>query len=135
VPLRCAHCTECSTYYAVTRLPPSRAPASSRTTGLLLANASGERTPTIFATYSESPPLIIDDLGMRKLPASAAEDLLEILMRRYERASTIFTSKRSLEDWPKLLGDRPAVAADLDRLMHDGHLYRDPWEKLPLARE
>ncbi len=29
--------------------------------------------------------LIIDDLGMRKLPATAAEDLLEVIMRRYER--------------------------------------------------
>jgi len=41
------------------------------------------------------PLLIIDDLGMRKLPAHAAEDLLEIIMRRYERASTILTSKPS----------------------------------------
>jgi DNA replication protein DnaC len=32
------------------------------------------------------PLLIIDDLGMRKLPMTAAEDLLEIVMRRYERA-------------------------------------------------
>ena len=32
------------------------------------------------------PLLIIDDLGMRKLPQTAAEDLLEIIMRRYERA-------------------------------------------------
>src|SRR5512141_1817249 len=31
------------------------------------------------------PLLIIDDLGMRKLPSTAAEDLLEIVMRRYER--------------------------------------------------
>jgi hypothetical protein len=35
--------------------------------------------------------LIIDDLGMRKLPVTAAEDLLEIVMRRYERASTLLT--------------------------------------------
>ena len=35
---------------------------------------------------------IIDDLGMRKLPHTAAEDLLELIMRRYERASTILTS-------------------------------------------
>ena len=35
------------------------------------------------------PLLIIDDLGMRKLPPTAAEDLLEIIMRRYERASTL----------------------------------------------
>ena len=36
--------------------------------------------------------LIIDDFGMRKLPLTAAEDLLEIIMRRYERASTVLTS-------------------------------------------
>ena len=40
------------------------------------------------------PLLIIDDLGMRKLPATAAEDVLEIVMRRYERASTLLTSNR-----------------------------------------
>lgn len=37
------------------------------------------------------PLLIIDDLGMRKLPMTAAEDLLEIVMRRYERATTLLT--------------------------------------------
>ena len=42
------------------------------------------------------PLLIIDDLGMRKLPA--AEDLLEIVMRRYERGSTLITSNRPVED-------------------------------------
>src|SRR5271155_191367 len=40
------------------------------------------------------PLLVIDDLGMRKLPLTAAEDLLEIVMRRYERASTLLTSNR-----------------------------------------
>jgi hypothetical protein len=84
---------------------------------LLLAGATNERSAAI-AAYSEIPLLIIDDLGMRKLPASAAEDLLEIVMRRYENASTILTSNRPLDDWPKLFGDTPAVAAFLDRLMH-----------------
>jgi DNA replication protein DnaC len=41
------------------------------------------------------PLLIVDDLGMRKLPAAAAEDLLEIIMRRYERGSTLLTSNRT----------------------------------------
>ena len=40
------------------------------------------------------PLLIIDDFGMRKLPHTAAEDLLEIIMRRYERFSTLLTSNR-----------------------------------------
>jgi DNA replication protein DnaC len=43
------------------------------------------------------PLLIIDDLGMRKLPATAAEELLEIVMRRYERTSTLLTSNRLVQ--------------------------------------
>lgn len=88
---------------------------------LVLAGVTGERSAAI-SKFSEIPLLIIDDLGMRKLPASAAEDLLEIIMRRYERASTIITSNRPLQDWPALFGDTPAVAAFLDRLMHHSHL-------------
>lgn len=70
------------------------------------------------------PLLIIDDLGMRKLPPTAAEDLLEIIMRRYERASTILTSNRPIEDWGKLLGDNAAVTAMLDRLLHHAHILK-----------
>lgn len=68
------------------------------------------------------PLLIVDDLGMRKLPQSAAEDLLEIIMRRYERVSTLLTSNRPVEDWGKLLGDNAAVTALLDRLLHHAHV-------------
>ncbi|HKA00966.1 MAG TPA: ATP-binding protein [Candidatus Solibacter sp.] len=46
---------------------------------------------------------------MRKLPLTAAEDRLEIIMRRYERCSTLLTSNRPVEDWGKLLGDVAAV--------------------------
>ena len=70
------------------------------------------------------PLLVIDDLGMRKLPLTAAEDLLEIVMRRYERASTLLTSNRPVEDWGKLLGDAAAIGAMLDRLLHHGHLLK-----------
>jgi DNA replication protein DnaC len=70
------------------------------------------------------PLLIVDDLGMRKLPVTAAEDLLEIVMRRYERASTLLTSNRPVEDWGKLLGDSAAVTAMLDRLLHHGHVLK-----------
>ncbi|HEX6729939.1 MAG TPA: IS21-like element helper ATPase IstB [Pyrinomonadaceae bacterium] len=70
------------------------------------------------------PFLIIDDLGMRKLPLTAAEDLLEIIMRRYERASTLVTSNRPVEDWGKLFGDAAAVSAMLDRLLHHGHVLK-----------
>src|SRR6202140_1403785 len=75
-------------------------------------------------SVATAPLLIIDDFGMRKLPLTAAEDLLEIIMRRYERASTLLTSNRPVEDWGKLLGDVAAVTAMLDRLLHHGHVLK-----------
>jgi DNA replication protein DnaC len=77
-----------------------------------------------FADLAAVPLLVIDDLGMRKLPATAAEDLLELIMRRYERASTLMTSNRPVEDWGKLLGDAAAVTAMLDRLLHHAHVLK-----------
>jgi DNA replication protein DnaC len=68
--------------------------------------------------------LIIDDFGMRKVPLTAAEDLLEIVMRRYEKASTLMTSNRPVDDWGKILGDTAALSSMLDRLLHHGHLSK-----------
>ena len=87
------------------------------------AQLAGTRKPYL-AQLTTVPLLIIDDLGMRKLPHTAAEDLLEIIMRRYERASTLITSNRPVEDWGKLLGDTAAVTALLDRLLHHGHVLQ-----------
>ena len=75
-------------------------------------------------SISSAALLIIDDFGMRKLPQTAAEDLLEIVMRRYERASTLLTSNRPVDDWGKLLADVAAVGAMLDRLLHHGHVLK-----------
>jgi DNA replication protein DnaC len=84
---------------------------------------SGDRKALI-ERLATAPLLIIDDLGMRKLPATAAEDLLELVMRRYERGSTLLTSNRPVDDWGKLLGDTAAVAAMLDRLLHHAHVAK-----------
>ena len=76
----------------------------------------------VLTELSTVPLLIIDYLGMPKLPPTTAEDLLELIMRRYERASTILTSNRPVEDWGKLLGDTAAVTALLDRLLHQARV-------------
>ena len=78
----------------------------------------------VIQELSTVPLLIIDDLGMRKLPSTAAEDLLEIVMRRYERASTVLTSNRPVEDWGKMLGDAATTTAMLDRLLHHAHVVK-----------
>jgi len=90
-----------------------------------LADAVIEGTRKQFMELLTTVPLlIIDDFGMRKLPLTAAEDLLEIVMRRYERSSTVLTSNRPVEDWGKMLGDVAAVSAMLDRLLHHGHVLK-----------
>ncbi len=68
--------------------------------------------------------LVIDDLFLRKLPAGAGDELADVLMSRYEKASTIITSNRTLDDWAKLLADVVVVGPLIDRLMHHGHLLK-----------
>ncbi len=87
------------------------------------ATLEGHRRQCLDALVA-APLLIVDDLGMRKLPHTAAEDLLELVMRRYERASTLLTSNRPVEDWGKLLGDAATVTALLDRLLHHAHVLK-----------
>ena len=90
-----------------------------------LADAIAEGTRKEFMELLATVPLlIIDDFGMRKLPLTAAEDLLDIIMRRYERASTVLTSNRPVDDWGKLLSDVAAVSAMLDRMLHHGHVLK-----------
>ena len=90
-----------------------------------LAEATLDRTRKQYMeSISSVALLIIDDFGMRKLPQTAAEDLLEIVMRRYERASTLLTSNRPVEDWGKLLSDVAAAGSMLDRLLHHGHVIK-----------
>ena len=69
--------------------------------------------------------VFLDKLGAA-LPAllDGGEDLLEIIMRRYERAATLLTSNRPVDDWGKLLGDTAAVTALLDRLLHHAHVLK-----------
>jgi len=90
----------------------------------LAESALDGRRKECMAELASIPLLIIDDLGMRKLPHTAAEDLLELIMRRYERASTLITSNRPVDDWGKLLGDTASVSAMLDRLLHHGHVLK-----------
>jgi DNA replication protein DnaC len=90
-----------------------------------LADAALDGTRKDFlADLTTVPLLIIDDLGMRKLPHTAAEDLWEVIMRRYERASTPLTSNRPVDDWGKLLSDTAAVTALLDRLLHHAQVLK-----------
>jgi DNA replication protein DnaC len=72
----------------------------------------------VLTKYLKPELLIIDDMGIKKLPKRSGEYLFEIIMRRYENRSTIMTSNRPLEEWGKLIGDVPSATAILDRFLH-----------------
>jgi DNA replication protein DnaC len=60
------------------------------------AAATGTRKQLI-ARLTAVDLLILEDLGARTLPPTAAEDLLEIFTRRYETGATLLSSNRPIE--------------------------------------
>ena len=76
----------------------------------------GEHDKTL-RKYLTPDLLIIDDMGLKRLPKNSGEHLFEIIMRRFELRSTIMTSNRPLEEWGKLVGDVPTATAILDRFL------------------
>jgi DNA replication protein DnaC len=62
--------------------------------------------------------LILDDFGLRPANATGAEDLYEIIQRRYERGSILLTSNRAPGEWVDAFGDALLASAALDRLTH-----------------
>lgn len=90
---------------------------------LAQATALGNRKKWV-SNLTEADLLIIDDLALRKLPTTAGEELLEVVMNRYGKRSTLITSNRILDDWGKVIGDQTIASAILDRLLHRGHLLR-----------
>jgi DNA replication protein DnaC len=76
----------------------------------------------LLSRYLKPDLLILDDMGIKQLPAKAGEYLFEIIMRRYETRSTLMTSNRPIEEWGKLIGDVPSATAILDRLLHHAEL-------------
>jgi len=81
------------------------------------AAATGSRREAV-ARLAAVDLLILEDLGLRTLPATAAEDLLEIFSRRYETGAAIITSNRPIEDFGTVLGDNVAAGVLLDRFLH-----------------
>ena len=65
--------------------------------------------------------LILDDFGLRKLPAQESSDLYDVLVERDGRAATIITSNRAVEEWVALFDDPILANSALDRFAHRAH--------------
>jgi DNA replication protein DnaC len=62
--------------------------------------------------------IILDDFGMRKLTATEAQDLCELLEERSIDKSTVFTTQLPLDHWTEVIGDPVIADAIRDRLEH-----------------
>ena len=87
------------------------------------AEATGTRKEVV-TQLCKVDLLALEDLGMKRLPPTAAEDLLEIFVRRYEKGAVILTTNRPMEDWGQVLGDTAAAGAILDRFLHHAEVIR-----------
>ncbi len=84
---------------------------------LLAARADGTHHK-LLTRLASVELLIIDDFGLRPISAQGAEDLYELIARRYERGSILLTSNRSPSEWAEVFGDALLASAALDRLTH-----------------
>ena len=78
----------------------------------------------VMPLYLKPQLLIIDELGMKNLSKETNELLLEIIHRRYQRASTIIATNRPIEDWGKIFGDNATASAILDRFLENIHFMK-----------
>jgi DNA replication protein DnaC len=79
--------------------------------------------------------LIIDELGMKQMPKNAADDLLEIIHRRYQTSATIIATNRVVSDWGNILGDNAATAAILDRFLDEATIISIKGKSYRLAKK
>ncbi len=84
---------------------------------LALARSAG--TYLKFRDKLAKPDLVIlDDFGMRKMTATEAQDLCELLEERSIGKSTLFTTQLPLAHWAEVIGDPVITDAIRDRLEH-----------------
>lgn len=84
----------------------------------LLASRADDTYRRFFGRLGNVELLIIDDFGLRPIDAQGAEDLYELIARRYERGSILLTSNRAPQEWPEVFGNSLLASAALDRLTH-----------------
>ena len=47
--------------------------------------------------------LILDELGFKQLPKYSADDLFNVISKRYEQKSMIITTNKKIDDWNDIL--------------------------------
>lgn len=62
--------------------------------------------------------LIIDEIGYLPMDIQGANLFFQLIARRYEKVSTIFTSNKTFSQWNEIFADMTIASAILDRVLH-----------------
>lgn len=68
--------------------------------------------------YLKFKLLIIDEIGYLPFSSEAAHSFFQLISRRYEKSSTVFTSNKSYGEWGEIFKDTVIATAVLDRILH-----------------
>lgn len=69
----------------------------------------------ILSTYRM---LIIDEIGYLPVDIQGANLFFQLIARRYEKTSTVFTSNKTFSQWNEVFADVTIASAILDRVLH-----------------
>ena len=81
--------------------------------------------------------LIIDDIGLKKLPPEFVQDLHDILEERQEKC-TVITSQLPLRNWNEIIDDPLALDTIVDKLKHGSlemEIEGDSYRKVKRQRQ
>jgi DNA replication protein DnaC len=95
-------------------------------TSRLLADLGGGRADETWEKrlqhYLKPHLLILDDFAMKEFTKTQAEDIYELVDRRYRNGSLIVTANRAPKDWYPLFPNPVIAESTLDRLVSGAHM-------------
>lgn len=69
-------------------------------------------------TLTKYKVLIIDEIGYLPMDIGGANLFFQLIAKRYEKNSTIFTSNKTFSQWNEVFADVTIASAILDRVLH-----------------
>ena len=76
------------------------------------------RLPDKLKTLGKYKLLIIDEIGYLPMDIQGANLFFQLIARRYEKVSTVFTSNKTFSQWNEVFADVTIASAILDRVLH-----------------
>ena len=97
---------------------PAYYTTAAKLVSLLKTDAKADSLHIRLKAYGKFPLMIVDEIGYLPLSREESNLFFQFVSRRYETASTIYTSNKRFSEWSEILGDDTISSAVLDRILH-----------------